>query len=185
MVYFSHLCPAAAQDFQIVWVLVGEAEANAGNKPARAGNHLFMASDLMTLSMQNVKVARVDVAPTVSSIPTGQRLCVSSLTIKAFDPAGGTLKSAPLSISVRQDQKQKLALDRNKNDICITPSASGEYPIRFSSLLPANDGTTRGAQIFVRVSDANTPPTSAAKAAVPLIGLSEFPHTSTPTLRSH
>jgi len=185
MVYFSHLSPAAAQDFQIVWVLVGEAEANAGDKPARAGNHLFMASDLMTLSMQNVKVARVDVAPTVSSIPTGQRLCVSSLTIKAFDPAGGTLKSAPLSISVRQDQKQKLALERNKNDICITPSASGEYPIRFSSLLPANDGTTRGAQIFVRVSNASTPPTSAVKAAVPLTGLSDFPHISTPTLRSH
>jgi hypothetical protein len=189
MVYFCEVgAPsgqAVAQDFQIVWVAVGEAEATSADKP-RAGSRLFMAADLMSLSMKNVKVSRVDVSPSVSRLPIGQRLCVSSLSIKAFDAGGGTLKSAPLSISVRQDQKQKLVLERNKNDVCITPSAAGEYPIRFASLLPANDGTTRGAQIFVRVGDTNTSTSQTQPAAVmPLTRLSKSPHSSLPTLRSH
>ena len=145
---------AQTADFQIVWVVVGEAEANANGPPVRAGRHVFMASDLMSLSMKNVKVARVDVAPAVSQIATGQRLCISSLKITAYAPGAEVLKSAPLSVSVRQDQKQKLALMRDKNDICVTPNAAGEYPIRFASLLPAADGTTRGSQIFLRVSAA-------------------------------
>jgi hypothetical protein len=185
MVYFSPGVHLAAQDFQIVWVSVGEAEANRGEKPARAGSHLFMASDLMSLSMKNVKVARVDVAPSVSQIPIGKRLCVSSLSIKAFDPAGGTLPNAPLSISVRQDQKQKLALERTKDDICVTPSAPGEYPIRFSSLLPAKDGTTRGAQIFLRVSDPKDGGATTATTVHPLTKLSESPLGSLSSLRTH
>ena len=140
-----------AQDFQIVWVVVGEAEATAGNRPARAGRHLFMASELMTLSMKNVKVSRIEVAPAVTQLTAGVRLCVSSLNIIAYDNEGAALERAPLSISVRQDQKQKLALTREKNDICVSPSEAGEYPMRFASLLPARDGTTRGAQIFLRV----------------------------------
>ncbi|MET0497857.1 MAG: hypothetical protein ABW106_06250 [Steroidobacteraceae bacterium] len=154
---------AQTADFQIVWVVVGEAEANAGGPPVRAGRHVFMASDLMALSMKNVKVARVDVAPAVSQITTGQRLCISSLTITAYAPGAEVLKSAPLSVSVRQDQKQKLALMRDKKDVCVTPNAVGEYPIRFSSLLPAADGTTRGSQIFLRVSAPNAPHTAATK----------------------
>jgi hypothetical protein len=115
-----------------------------------------MASDLMALSMKNVKVSRLDVAPAVSTISIGQRVCVSSLNIVAYDPGGTALVSAPLSISVRQDQKQKLALTRDKTDICVTPGDAGEYPIRFASLLPARDGTTRGAQIFLRVGKSDT-----------------------------
>ena len=110
-----------------------------------------MASELMSLSMKNVKVARLDVAPAVSTISVGQQLCVSSLNMIAYGPDGAALASAPLSISIRQDQKQKLALTRGKTDICVTPEDPGEYPIRFASLLPARDGTTRGAQIFLRV----------------------------------
>ena len=161
----------AQSDFQIVWVVVGEAEANAGDRPARAGRHLFMAPELMSLSIKNVKVSRVEVAPAVSQIAAGQRLCVSSLNITAYDPGGGTLKSAPLSISIRQDHKQKLALDWNKGDICVTPSAAGEYPIRFTSLLPAVDGTTRGAQIFLRVSEANDAHAADSKLSSALIRL--------------
>lgn len=145
----------AAQSFQIVWVVVGEAEANVGDRPPRAGRHLFMASELMTFSMKNVKVSRIDVSPAVTEITAGVRLCVSSLNIKAYGDEGAALESAPLSISVRQDQKQKLTLTRERNDICVTPSAAGEYPMRFASLLPARDGTTRGAQIFLRVAAAN------------------------------
>ena len=152
---WSDAVVAQSPDFQIVWVVVGEAEANAGDRPARAGRHLFMAPELMSLSIKNVKVSRVEVAPAVSQISAGQRLCVSSLSITAYDPGGGTLKSAPLSISIRQDQKEKLALDRDRSDICVTPNATGEYPIRFTSLIPAADGTTRGAQIFLRVGGAN------------------------------
>lgn len=146
--------PVVAQDFQVVWVVVGEAEATAGNRPVRAGNHLFMASDLMSLSMKNVKVARLEVTPAVSQIIAGQRLCVSALSIAAYGPEGVRLESAPLSISIRQDQKQKLALSRDKTDFCVSPSEPGEYPIRFSSLLPAKDGTMRGAQLFLRVGTA-------------------------------
>ena len=191
MVYFGQLAGhsgiASSQEFQIVWVAVGEAEATTGNKP-RAGSHLFMASDLMALSMKNVKVARVEVLPSVSTVPAGQRLCVSSLSIKAFDAGGGAVKRAPLSISVRQDQKQKLVLDRDKSDICVTPTVPGEYPIRFASLLPANDGTMRGAQIFVRVTDPNSPAPADASAQTvkPLTGFSELPvHGSVPMLRSY
>lgn len=145
----------AAQDFQIVWVVVGEAEANTGKRPARAGRHLFMASELMALSMRNVKVSRIDVSPAVNEIATGTRLCVSSLNIMAYDTDGAVLEAAPLSISVRQDQKLKLDMSRGKNDICVRPIEAGEYPLRFASLLPARDGTTRGAQIFLRVTAAN------------------------------
>lgn len=154
---------AVAQNFQIVWVVVGEAEATAGTRPARVGKQLFMASELMTLSMQNVKVARLDVAPAVSTISVGQQLCVSSLNMVAYDSNGAALASAPLSISIRQDQKQKLALTRGKRDICVTPEDVGEYPIRFSSLLPARDGTTRGAQIFLRVGNKSANVAAAGK----------------------
>lgn len=173
-----------AQDFQIVWVIVGEAEANAGNRPARAGRHLFMAPDLMSLSLKNVKVSRVDVAPAVTQIPIGQRVCISSLSITAFDPDGGPLKNAPLSVSVRQDQKQRLALERNDADICVTPAAAGEYPIRFASLLPAHDGTTRGAQIFLRVAEGGNLDAPAADAHGP-INLTAPPASSPLALRSH
>jgi hypothetical protein len=151
----------AAQDFQIVWVVVGEAEANVGKQPVRAGRHLFMAGDLLDYSMKSIKVARIDVSPAVSQLVIGTRLCVSSLTVTAYDSEARILERAPLSISVRQDQKQKLALQRDKNDICVTPNEAGEYPMRFASLLPARDGTTRGAQIFLRVRQA-TPETAGA-----------------------
>lgn len=176
---------AQTTDFQIVWVVVGEAEANTGSRSARAGSHLFMASDLMSLSMKNVKVSRIDVAPAVSQIEPGQRLCVSSLSITAYDPGGDLLKSAPLSISVRQDQKQRLALEREKADICVTPTVAGEYPIRFASLLPAPDGTTRGAQIFLRVGEANAAHAVNPDGLSSLTSLSGSLGSSLPVLRSH
>jgi hypothetical protein len=157
---------AQGADFQIVWVVVGEAESNTGERPARVGRHLFMAPDLIALSLKNVKVSRIDVAPSVTQIAAGQRLCVSSLNIIAYGPVGDALKRAPLSISVRQDQKQRLDLERDAKDVCVTPSAPGEYPIRFASLLPAPDGTTRGAQIFLRVGSA-TADSQAARSESP------------------
>lgn len=153
-----------------MWVVIGEAEATKDNRPVRAGSHLFMASDLMSLSMKNVKVARLDVSPAVSQMTAGQRLCVTALTIVAYDAEGAPLESAPLSISIRQDQKQKLKMSRTKKDICVSPSDAGEYPIRFSSLLPATDGTTRGAQIFLRVGEA-----AAASTMKPASGVMAFP----------
>ena len=138
-------------DFKIVWVVIGEAAAAAGDDQPGAGRRLFMASELADFSLQKVTVARIDAQPVVNELTVGARVCITSLKILAYDAKGAAVKHAPLSISIRQDHKELLGLTRSKSDICVTPSAAGEYPIRFTSLLPAKDGTMRGAQIFLRV----------------------------------
>lgn len=143
-----------AADFQIVWVVIGEAAASAGDQPVSAGRHLFMASELASFSLRNVKIARIDAEPVITSLAVGERFCLTSLKITASSADRSIVKHAPLSISVRQDHKDALYLERRKDDICVRPTIPGEFPIRFTSLLPAADGTTRGAQIFVRVHDA-------------------------------
>ena len=42
--------------FQIVWVVIGEAASGADNGSAHAGRQLFMASDLMSRNLANIKV---------------------------------------------------------------------------------------------------------------------------------
>lgn len=143
----------AQTSYQIVWVVIGEASSAADNGSAHAGRQLFMASDLMSKSLANIKVERVDVAPVVNKLTVGQRLCFTSLNIRTFGPGREAITGAPLSISVRQDHKQRLALNRTKRDICVQPTAQGEYPMRLTSMLPARDGTMRGAQVFIRVSE--------------------------------
>lgn len=159
----SALRPTVAQDgpFQIVWVVIGEASSGSDRDPARAGRQLFMASDLVARSLANVRVEQVEVAPIVNEIATGQRLCVTNMSIRTLGPGKELIGGAPLSISVRQDQKPRLGLRRSKRNICLQPTEAGEYPVRLTSMLPARDGTTRGAQVFVRVSDphkTNEPP---------------------------
>lgn len=147
--------PASAQvgDFQIVWVLVGEAASSDRDGSSRAGRQLFVASDLMSKTLRNVKVAKVEVEPVVIEIRVGEQLCLSSLHIRAFTPDQQPIAGAPLSIAVRQDHKERLHLLRSKKDICVRPSDAGEYPVRLTSLLPAQDGTMRGAQVFLRATD--------------------------------
>ncbi|HMN47185.1 MAG TPA: hypothetical protein PKE27_21585 [Povalibacter sp.] len=144
-------------DFQIVWVVIGDVATSAGDQPVQAGRHLFMASDLADLSLKQVRVSRIEVDPTVTALHAGDRLCLSSLKIRATAPDGSLVKRAPLSVSVRQDHRDSLQLERTRRDICMQPDAAGEYPVRFTSLLPAADGSTRGAQIFVRVTGRDTP----------------------------
>jgi hypothetical protein len=139
--------------FQIVWVIVGEAASSGGSEPGRAGKHLFMAPDLVSFSMQQVTVSRVEVEPAVTELRTGERICLGDFHIRALAPNKTQVAGAPLTISVRQDHKERLALKRSSVDICVEPIEPGEYPIRFNSVLPAPDGTTRGAQIFLRVTD--------------------------------
>jgi hypothetical protein len=135
-----------------VWVVIGEA-ASAGEKgTAHAGRQLFMASDLVSKSLANVKVEQVDVTPVIHQLAVGDRLCFTSLDIRTLGPGKEPVAEAPLSISVRQDHKQQLGLNRTKRDICVKPTAAGEYPLRLTSMLPARDGTMRGAQMYVRVS---------------------------------
>ncbi|MBB6093142.1 hypothetical protein HNQ60_002020 [Povalibacter uvarum] len=142
---------AQAADFQIVWVVVGDAASSAGDQPAQAGRHLFMASDLADFALKRVAISRVETDPAVIALNVGERFCLTSLKIIASQQDRSIVKRAPLSVSVRQDQRDAMGLERRKNDICVHPDTAGEYPIRFTSLLPANDGSTRGAQIFVRV----------------------------------
>ncbi|HEY6641461.1 hypothetical protein [Povalibacter sp.] len=140
-------------DFQIVWVVVGDVATSAGDRPVQAGKHLFMANHLADLSLKQVRIARVDADPTVTAIKLGERFCLSSLRISAAGADGSMIKRAPLSVSVRQDHRDTLKLEYRDRDICMRPSAAGEYPVRFASLLPASDGSMRGAQIFLRVAD--------------------------------
>lgn len=143
---------AQTPSYQIVWVVIGEASSAADNGSAHAGRQLFMASELMSKSMANVKVERVDVTPVVNELIVGQRLCFTKMNIRTLGPDREPIAGAPLSISVRQDHKQRLALNRTKRDICVQPNEAGEYPVRLTSMLPARDGTMRGAQMYIRVS---------------------------------
>jgi len=159
--------PSRAQTgFQIVWVVIGEASSVSEKGLAHAGRQLFMASDLVSKSLANVKVEQVDVTPVIHQLAVGERLCLASLDIRTLGPGKTPVTEAPLSISVRQDHKQQLGLNRTKRNICVTPTAAGEYPLRLTSMLPARDGTMRGAQMYIRVSapDSEKP---AAAADVP------------------
>ncbi|MBL8267191.1 hypothetical protein [Steroidobacter sp.] len=152
--------PARSQDspFQIVWVVIGEASSASDKDQAHAGRQLFMASDLVSKSLANVKIEQVDVAPVVNQLVIGERLCLTKMSIRTLGPGKEPVGGAPLTIHVRQDHKQRLGLSRSKKDICLQPNAAGEYPLRLTSMLPARDGTTRGAQVYIRVSDPNKTP---------------------------
>lgn len=152
----------AQSPFQIVWVVIGEASSPSDKDPAHAGRQLFMASDLVSKNLANVRVEQVEVEPVIQELAIGQRLCVTQMSIRATGPGRQEIGGAPLSISVRQDHKQRLGLSRSKRDICLQPNAAGEYPVRLTSLLPARDGTTRGAQVFIRVNDPDKTQTPAA-----------------------
>ena len=150
----QHALPQSA-DFQIVWITIGEVAAPGERGTVRAGRQLFMAPDLVQFSLDKVTVAQVDVQPSVTELGVGDRFCFTSLDVRAVDEDGAAVKDATLSVSVRQDQRERLGMKRLKNDICVSPTTPGEYPLRFNSLIPARDGTTRGAQIFMRVRGEN------------------------------
>ncbi|MDY6946716.1 MAG: hypothetical protein SXG53_13420 [Pseudomonadota bacterium] len=139
--------------YQIVWVVIGEASSASEQDPAHAGRQLFMASELMAKNLAKVKIEQVEVVPVVREITVGDRLCVTQMSIRTLGPGREPIGDAPLSISVRQDHKQRLGLSRSKRNICLRPNAAGEYPVRLTSLLPARDGTMRGAQVYIRVKE--------------------------------
>jgi hypothetical protein len=128
--------PTLAQDFRVVWSTVGEAVSKG--------------RDAVPLQKSS-KVVRVDVQPAVLSIPLGKQVCVSTLDVRAFSADGHALAGAPLTLTMREDQKPALQLTRPKGDFCMRPASPGEYPLRFTSRLPAPDATLHGAQIFIRV----------------------------------
>ena len=131
---------AVAQDIKIAWSTVGEVVSKA-----RPG--------VVAVPVQaGAKVVRVDVEPAILPIAEGKQVCVSTLQVQAFGPDGRALAGAPLSIVIREDQKTQLQLTQPQGDFCVRPASPGEYPIRFTSKLPAPDDTKRGAQIFLRVS---------------------------------
>jgi hypothetical protein len=128
------LAMAQSVDFKVAWITVGEGVSSADNAAAiRPGT----------------KIVRVDVQPTIVEVAVGKQVCLGSLQVRAFGADGKPVAGAPLSITVREDQKQQLQLTHSK-DLCMRPARSGEYPIRFTSKLPAADDTLRGAQVFLR-----------------------------------
>ncbi len=128
---------AQVADFKVAWTNVGEGLSSADSSAA---------------TMQpGTKVARVDVQPTIVEVAVGKQVCISSMQLRAFGADGGPIAGVPLVITVRQDHKPQLQLTHLKG-ICMRPARKGEYPIRFTSKLPAPDDTLRGAQIFLRAS---------------------------------
>ncbi|MGH8175369.1 MAG: hypothetical protein ACREV5_03790 [Steroidobacter sp.] len=105
------------------------------------------------MSLNNIRVSRVEVEPAVTEITVGSVWCLSALDMRAFGPERELIPQAPLSITVRQDHRAKIRLKRTRKDICLRPVDAGEYPVRLTSLLPAPDGSMRGAQVFLRVRD--------------------------------
>ena len=140
LLILSWCLAAGAQDFKIPWSTVGEVVSKG--KPG-----------VVAVPVQaSAKVVRVDVEPAILPIAVGKQVCVSTLQVQAFGPDGRALAGAPLSIVIREDQKTQLQLTHPKGDFCVRPASPGEYPIRFTSKLPAPDDTKRGAQIYLRVS---------------------------------
>ena len=132
---FGGCLAAAAQDFKIQWSTVGEVvSAGKDAVPIQGG----------------AKVVRVDVEPAIVPLTVGKQVCLSTLQMRAFGPDGRAFAGAPLTIEIRQDQRLDLQLSRPNGDLCMRPARPAEYPIRFTSKLPAPDDTKRGAQIFLR-----------------------------------
>ena len=134
---FGGCLAAAAQDFKIQWSTVGEVVSAAKDAVPMQGG---------------AKVVRVDVEPAIVPLTVGKQVCLSTLQMHAFGPDGRALAGAPLTIEIRQDQRLDLQLTRPNGDLCMRPVRPAEYPIRFTSKLPAPDDTRRGAQIFLRAS---------------------------------
>jgi hypothetical protein len=127
---------AQVADFRISWTTIGEVASST------AGNAVAMQA--------GTKVARVDVQPTIVEVAVGKQVCLGSLQMLAFGADGRLIAGAPLVVAVRQDHKPQLQLTHAKG-ICMRPARKGEYPIRFTSKVPAADDTLRGAQVFLRV----------------------------------
>jgi hypothetical protein len=128
---------AQVADFKVAWTTIGEVGSGAGREA--------------TTLQPGTKVVRVDVQPTIIEVAVGKQVCIASLQILAFAADGRPVAGAPLLIAVRQDHKPQLQLTHLQG-ICMRPARKGEYPIRFTSRLPAPDDTLRGAQVFLRAS---------------------------------
>jgi hypothetical protein len=126
-----------AVEFKVAWTTIGT---------------IVSPGDSGTAALQrDTRIANVDVQPTIIELAVGKELCVSSLQVRTFGADRKPVAGVRLQIAVRKDQMQPLQLKRAKG-ICMQPARSGEYPIRFTSEVPAADGTLRGAQIFLRAS---------------------------------
>jgi hypothetical protein len=128
---------AQVADFRIVWTDVGEVVS------AAQGTAVTMSP--------GTKIARIDVQPAIVEVAVGEQVCISSLQLRAFGADGRPIAGVPLVLAVRQDHQPQLQLTRLKG-LCMRPARKGEYPIRFTSKVPAADDTLRGAQVFIRAS---------------------------------
>jgi hypothetical protein len=126
---------AETADFKLAWTNVGQV--------------LSRAEKDAVMLQHDVKIARVDVQPTILKVQTGKQVCIGALQVRTFDPDGHPIAAVPLDMAVREDQKLQLRITHTRG-VCMRPARQGEYPIRFTSKVPAADDTLRGAQIFLR-----------------------------------
>ena len=88
---------------------------------------------------RGAKVVRVDVEPAIIAVAVGKQVCLSALQVRAFGPDGSALAGAPLSSTIREDHKAAAAAHASEGRHLHAPREPGEYPIRFTSKLPAPD----------------------------------------------
>ena len=100
----------------------------------------------------NVGVERVVVTPSVVQTEVGKTVCLTQLDVATFDRQGGRRSGVPLAVDMRRDQLEHATVSARTQDFCLRLDRAGEYAIRFSSQWAANDGTFRGAQVFIRAS---------------------------------
>lgn len=139
---------AAAQPQDIVWRRVAQARSNAAG--ASPTVQALMAAPGPVSA--HVKVDRIVIAPAVITGTIGKPVCISQLDIAAYTDSGQRAHAVPLMVDMQQEHLRKLTFSTRNNDLCLRPTQTGEFTIRFSSQVPAADGTLRGAQVFVRVS---------------------------------
>ncbi len=135
--FLAAIPTTSGQDFMVVWTPIGEVKSTGREAtPVQRGS----------------KIVRVDVEPAIVTLAVGKQVCLSALAVRAFGPDGVALAGAPMVIEIRFDHKLPLQLTHPKGDICMRPARPGEFPVRFTSKLPAPDSTKRGAQVFLRAS---------------------------------
>lgn len=139
---------AQVASFDIEWRTLAVAHSNmAEQRPKLERTYARLPARTAT----DMRVERVSAVPEVVVLGIGQNFCLSSLDLGALDSAGQRLQGVAVSVDVRADDLPGLRVLPNKQDVCFRPAKPGEYAIRFTSLVPARDGTFRGAQMFIRV----------------------------------
>jgi hypothetical protein len=140
---------ASAQPaLQIAWRHVTQVRSNAAGGTPTVDPLPTLAQPATT----RLKVDRIAVSPAIISSKVGKPVCIGQLDVAAYTDQGQRAPDVLLILDMQEEQLRNVTFSAKGKDLCLTPMRAGEFTLRFSSRVPAADGTFRGAQIFVRVS---------------------------------